>query len=53
VAKDERNITEDEVRAEHLGEVHVGRHWAYLGAVLAGGVLLMIALIAALGASAG
>ena len=52
MAKDERNLTEDAVRTEHLREVHVGRHWAYLGAVLGGGLLLMIALIAALGASA-
>jgi hypothetical protein len=53
MAKDERKVTEDDVRNEHAREVHIGRHWAYLAAVLAGGVLLMIALIAALGASAG
>ncbi len=52
MAKDERKVTEYDVRAEHRHEVHVGRHWAYLGAVLVGGLLLMIALIAALGASA-
>ena len=52
MAKDERTITEDQVRAEHLGEVHVGRHWAYLAGVLGGGLLVMIALIAILGTTA-
>ena len=52
MAKDERKITEDAVRDEILREVHVGRHWAALGAVLVGGLMLMVALIAALGASA-
>ena len=52
MAKDERNVTEDQVRSEHLREVHVGRQWAVLGAVLIGSALLMIGLIAALGATA-
>ena len=52
MAKDERKTTEEDVRKEHLREVHVGRHWAFLGAVLAGGLLLMIALIALPGATA-
>lgn len=45
----ELKITEDQVREEHLGEVNVGAHWAYLFAVLLGGTLLMIGLIAFLG----
>jgi len=47
----EQNVTEDKVRSEHLREVHVGAHWAYLLAVLFGGFLLMVALIAMLGAT--
>ena len=47
----ERDITEDVVRAEHLGEVNVRAHWAYLGAVLLGGFVLMVGLIAWLGAA--
>jgi hypothetical protein len=53
VAKDETKITQDQVWNEHLGEVHVGAHWAYLGAVLIGGFLLMVALIAFLGSTSG
>ena len=45
-------MTEDAVREEHLNEVHVEAHWAYLFAVLIGGFLLMVGLIAALGATA-
>ena len=45
----ELKITEDQVREEHLDEVNVGAHWAYLFAVLLGGTLLMIGLIAFLG----
>ena len=51
--KDETNIRQQQVWDEHLADVHVGRHWAYLGAVLVGGFLLMLALIAALGATTG
>ena len=42
-------MNEDAVREEHLNEVHIGRHWAYLFAVLVGSFLLMVALIAVLG----
>jgi hypothetical protein len=45
----ERNITEDRVRKEHLAEVHVAAHWAYLAAVILGAGLLMVGLIAYLG----
>jgi hypothetical protein len=45
----EKTLSEDDVRAEHLGEVHQPAHWAYLFAVLIGGTLLMIVLIALIG----
>ena len=44
-------MSEDRVREEHLNAVNVGAHWGYLLAVLIGGFLLMVALIAILGAS--
>ena len=46
-----RNIDADTVREEHLAEVRVPIHWAYLVGVLVGSTLLMLLLIAALGAS--
>ena len=46
-------MTEDRVRAEHIKEVNVPAHWTYLFGVLLGGALLMLALIAVLGASTG
>jgi len=49
---DETTVDENQVRAEHIREVHVPRHWAYLSGVILGGLLLMIALVAVLGASA-
>ena len=48
----ERTLSEDDVRAEHLDEVNEPAHWAYLFAVLIGGSVLMILLIAALGGGA-
>jgi hypothetical protein len=42
---DDRNVTEEQVRLEHLRAVDVRRHWAYLVAVLAGGVAAMVGLI--------
>jgi hypothetical protein len=50
--KDEADITQERVWREHLQQVHPGRHWAYLAGVLLGAFLLMLALIALLGASA-
>jgi hypothetical protein len=47
----ERDITEDDVPKEHLGEVNTGGHWAYLAAVLLVGFGLMVGLIAWLDAS--
>ena len=46
--KNEKTLSEDDVRAEHLTEVNEPAHWAYLFAVLIGGTILMIVLIAAL-----
>ena len=49
----ELDVNEDRVQSEHLEEVNVGAHWAYLFGVLLGGFLLMVALIALLGGTAG
>jgi hypothetical protein len=53
VARDERTIREEDVRREHLDEVRVDLHWAYLAGVLLGAFLLMVGLIAVLGAAGG
>ena len=45
----ERTITEDQIREEHLREVPVRVHWSYLFGVIGGGIVLMLAFIAALG----
>jgi hypothetical protein len=45
----ELKITEDDVRAEHDGAVHVRLHWLYLVAVVGGGLLLMMRLMFVLG----
>jgi hypothetical protein len=45
----EQTISEDQVRAEHLREVNVPAHWAYLATVLFGGLALMLAFLAFLG----
>ena len=44
-------MSEDKVRAEHLKEVNVGAHWAYLLGVLVLSFLLMVGLIALLGSA--
>ena len=49
----EQMITEDQVRKEHLAEVNSAAHWAYLVAVLLGAFLLMLGLMAVLGAAGG
>jgi hypothetical protein len=49
----EAEVTEDQVRSEHLKSVHVPYHWAYLFAVILGGTLLMLVLIALIGAGGG
>ncbi len=45
----ERSVDAEQVRAEHLAEVDVGRQWAILAGVLGGGTLAMVLLIALLG----
>lgn len=51
--QDETNITQEEVWDEHHASVHVGGHWAYMVAVLGGGLVLMLALMALLGGGGG
>jgi hypothetical protein len=47
----DKDLTAEEIRAEHLGEVDQRAHWLFLVAVLVGGTLLMLGLIAVLGTS--
>lgn len=47
----ERTIDREKVREEHLAEVNPPAHWAYLIAIVGGGLLAMLALIAWLGGS--
>ena len=49
---DERAVDADAVRKEHEAEVRRSVQWAYLVAVLSGGLLLMLGLIGLLGANA-
>ena len=49
----ERTVTEEQVQEEHLAEVSAAAHWAYLIGVLVVGFLLMVGLIAILGATGG
>lgn len=42
----ELTLTEDQVRQEHLREVHEPTQWIYLFGVLVGGFILMVLLIA-------
>jgi hypothetical protein len=46
----ERDVTSEDVEREHLAEVDPRVQGAYLALVLGGGTLLMLALIALLGA---
>jgi hypothetical protein len=48
---DERHLTEDDVRAEHAKSANPRAHWLYLAGVLLLGFVLMIVLIALLGAT--
>ncbi len=48
----ERDLTEDDVRREHLAAVNTAAHWAYLFGVLGGAFILMVGLIALLGGGA-
>ena len=47
----ERTITEDQVRSEHLREVNVRAHWLYIVGVLGLGLLFTVGLLWVLGAS--
>jgi hypothetical protein len=47
----ERNVTVDKVEREHLAEVNAMAQAGYLVAVIAGSTILMLALIAWLGAA--
>lgn len=47
----EREIDQERVRQEHLEQVNPAAHWAYLLAVLGGGMVAMLAMIAWLGGS--
>jgi hypothetical protein len=51
VSRDEREISYEEVRREHVDGVRVGAHWAYLFGVILGSLALMLVLIAVLDAS--
>jgi hypothetical protein len=46
----EREVTEQQVRQERLGQVDQGAHWLYLATVLAGSIILMLVFIALLDA---
>ena len=49
----ERSVDQERVRQEHLAEVRVSLQWGILVGVIGGGTLLMLGLIALLGATAG
>jgi len=49
----ELDLSEDDVREEHLAEVHQPAQWLYLLGVLGLGLVFMVGLIAALGSGAG
>jgi hypothetical protein len=49
----EKDLTIDDIREEHLREIHQPAQWAYLFGVLIGGTLLMLLYIAILGGSSG
>ena len=51
--RDEARISQEDVWDEHLKNLNVGAHWAYLFGVLIGAFLVMVALIALVGAGAG
>ena len=53
MSPNEAEMSEDQVRKEHLESVNVGAHWAYLFGVLIGSFVLMVALIAIIGAGGG
>ena len=46
----ERDLSADDIRAEHLDDVDERVHWIYLFVVLAAGTVVMLGLIALLDA---
>jgi hypothetical protein len=48
---DERTVSAEQIRVEHLAEVRVGVQWAYLVGALGIGTLAMLILIAILDAT--
>jgi hypothetical protein len=46
----EDGVTEEDVWNEHVSNAKVAAHWAYLFVVLGGSLVLMLGLIALLGA---
>ena len=51
-ARNETELREEDIREEHQREINSRAHWAYLFGVLAGGLVLMLGLIAVLGRAA-
>jgi hypothetical protein len=49
----ELDLSEDDVREEHLKAVNVPAEWAYFFGVVIGGFILMVLFIALLGAGQG
>ena len=47
----ERTTDREKVREEHLAEVNPAAHWAYLLAIVGGGLVAMLGLIGWLGGS--
>ena len=47
----EQTVDRDRVRDEHAASIDQRAHWLYLVAVLGGGFLLMLLMIAVLGGS--
>ena len=53
MSPNEAEMTEEQVYKEHVEAVNVTAHWAYLFGVLIGGFVLMVLLIALIGAGGG
>ena len=45
----DRNLTPERVRKEHMKEINQSLQWAYLIVILLGSLLLMVVFIAVLG----
>ena len=53
MSPNEAEMTEDQVRKEHMDAVNVPAHWAYLFGVIGGSLVVMVAFIAVLGGGGG